>query len=413
MVPKKPLRILILGGLYSNAEAMGGLGIISDFPVALAKRGVEVDMFVDAIESPLPEIPNLKIHKVPFCLKEPEPSATELLKYFLWAIPFIMFKRIDIVHLLSVNEPCPFAVYKLGTKFVESAEISWEYDNPAFRELLLKDRSRKASEINRPIRLHFAQKVFRRLATMFYRAHALQDNFPKGTDAFFCRSTSLMQHLKTRGINSRLFYIPIGVDVIRFSPGASTVPRDPQKTIFFCSGALCYRKGTFLLVDAFQKLSNKYPGKAELWLAGPAAQQTLEELNASIGGNPAIKILPRMTPPQMPAYVKACDIYVAPVILSPHGPLQPNTLEAMATGKPLIISEYGASRELARHNAAMVFRTGNTASLAEAMEKLLLNEHLRKTLGANARAYAEKNFSWDIVAGRALKAYHELLETNK
>ena len=118
-----------------------------------------------------------------------------------------------------------------------------------------------------------------------------------------------------------------------------------------------------------------------------------------------------MTPPQMPAYVKACDIYVAPVILSPHGPLQPNTLEAMATGKPLIISEYGASRELARHNAAMVFRTGNTASLAEAMEKLLLNEHLRKTLGANARTHIEENFSWDVVAGRALKAYYEILIT--
>jgi len=88
-------------------------------------------------------------------------------------------------------------------------------------------------------------------------------------------------------------------------------------------------------------------------------------------------------------------------------------LEAMACGKPIIVSdaEMSASRFFVENNG-LLFKTKNHENLAHQVKKLIIDENLRKKMG---EASLEKSKNYDIersidlleeVYYRALKGNH-------
>ena len=82
----------------------------------------------------------------------------------------------------------------------------------------------------------------------------------------------------------------------------------------------------------------------------------------------------------------------------------PNKLfDTLAAGRPAIVNTPGWMRELVERNEAGLFaRPGDARDLADKVELLRRDPELKRRLGDNARALAEREFGRDMLAERAL-----------
>ncbi len=98
-----------------------------------------------------------------------------------------------------------------------------------------------------------------------------------------------------------------------------------------------------------------------------------------------------------------CHVFVHPSIQESFGNV---VLEAMAAGRPLVVSDAAAPPELVRASGGgLVVPPDDPEALAEAIIRLLDDAELRQALGRRGRSFAA-TFTWDQAAAR----YLELLE---
>ena len=84
-------------------------------------------------------------------------------------------------------------------------------------------------------------------------------------------------------------------------------------------------------------------------------------------------------------------------------------MEAMACRRPVVATKVGGIPELVRDGVdGLLVEPGDVMGLARAIERLLGDERLRSTMGANGRERAGA-FSWAASARATLGVYHELL----
>jgi len=89
-------------------------------------------------------------------------------------------------------------------------------------------------------------------------------------------------------------------------------------------------------------------------------------------------------------------------------------VEAMACGKPVIVSEAGGAVELFTNNFdAVGFPPGDPVSLARVMGRLIAEPQLRQVLGHNARRTAVERFSRQRLGLQFLDVYGRLLDASK
>ncbi|HEY0366886.1 MAG TPA: glycosyltransferase, partial [Pyrinomonadaceae bacterium] len=116
---------------------------------------------------------------------------------------------------------------------------------------------------------------------------------------------------------------------------------------------------------------------------------------------------------RVPGLLDACDILVAP-----HVPLADGSeffgsptkiFEYMAMGKGIVASRLGQIGEvLVDGETALLVEPGNVEELRAAILKLIASAELRRRLGANARAAAEREHTWTHNAQRVLDEFKSL-----
>jgi glycosyltransferase involved in cell wall biosynthesis len=85
-------------------------------------------------------------------------------------------------------------------------------------------------------------------------------------------------------------------------------------------------------------------------------------------------------------------------------------LEAMAAGRPVVASRIEGLDELVEDGkTGLLFRSGDSRSLAEALLKLINNRGLAQTMGAAARERVMKNFQLKETVQKTVRLYQELL----
>jgi glycosyltransferase involved in cell wall biosynthesis len=117
---------------------------------------------------------------------------------------------------------------------------------------------------------------------------------------------------------------------------------------------------------------------------------------------------------QLPGFVndvgrwyRSFDLYVSSSV---REGLPLALLEAMAHGLPVVATDVGASAETVGHGiGGLVVRPGDTAALADALDKMLQSPELRAELGRNARTRIEDKYSARAVAEVHWHEYEQLL----
>lgn len=83
-------------------------------------------------------------------------------------------------------------------------------------------------------------------------------------------------------------------------------------------------------------------------------------------------------------------------------------IEAMASEKPVIISDLPILKEFAKTDNSIIIKTGDVDELAVALENIARDASRRVSIGTAARRYVEKDFDIQNVAAQYQEAYDSL-----
>jgi glycosyltransferase involved in cell wall biosynthesis len=109
----------------------------------------------------------------------------------------------------------------------------------------------------------------------------------------------------------------------------------------------------------------------------------------------------------MPVVYQKSDIFVLPSL---NEGVPKTLLEAMACGKPVIISRFPHLAELIK-NAGLMFPKGDVHALADNILRLIRDKELAKELGNTGRKKIVEDHSWENTVRKTIALYEELQDT--
>ena len=173
-----------------------------------------------------------------------------------------------------------------------------------------------------------------------------------------------------------------------------------ENAIFFI-GRHEERKGLINLLEALAKL----PPDVRLWIASDGPQTA--ELKTRFASDSRIEWLGRISDAEKISRMGRASVFCAPSL---HGEsFGVVLLEAMAAGTPVVASNLDGYRNVATDDeTALLVETGNVASLASALARVLTDSRLATRLTVNGREHAQL-FSMDALADRYIEMYERAL----
>jgi len=175
---------------------------------------------------------------------------------------------------------------------------------------------------------------------------------------------------------------------------------EPQ---LFFAGALREYKKTAMLIDSIPILLKKYPS-VHLQIAGEGKEyDKLKKMIKLKNLQEKVELTGNLDENELKLRFSSCDIYVS---ASTFETLPVSTLEAMACGKPLVLSEHPAHKEvIAASNAGLIFEYSNKSDFCSKITEVFDN---KESYGLAARNFAEKH-DWSQICSKVANVYNKLL----
>ena len=250
---------------------------------------------------------------------------------------------------------------------------------------LIEEQARHRRLINRGIAEQTAQRAF------------------SAASALIAVSEEVANHLNTYPqTHGRVHVIGNGVNPARFQ---FTPPSQSSEafTIGFV-GTLKPWHGLENLIEAFVRVHHYHPGTRLLIVGDGPERNNLETTLRIHGLEHAVHFTGAVAPDQIPGLLTTMDVAVAPYPDSKDFYFSPlKVLEYMAAGLPVVASRIGQIASLIQDGRnGLLCPPGEPAALGRALEKLMADPALRRTLGNAARRTVVQAHSWHTVTQRIL-----------
>lgn len=205
----------------------------------------------------------------------------------------------------------------------------------------------------------------------------------------------------SNGINLKHFYpMPVSDFYSKFN-----IPTNTTKLLFV--GRLFPEKSIDTLLKALPYILAKNPNTYAMIVGGGHLKSKLEKLTKDIGIEKNVNFLGIVSEEDKVHAYNACDVFILPSIAELEGMV---VLEAMACGKPIIISDskMSASRFFVEKNG-FLFKNKNPRDLADKISTLVLDAALRNKMGETSLELVKK---YDIQKSvlKLENAYRSVLE---
>jgi glycosyltransferase involved in cell wall biosynthesis len=201
-------------------------------------------------------------------------------------------------------------------------------------------------------------------------------------------------------------------DRLSAPPAGGFRARYPQlngrRVVLFLS-RLDAKKGLDLLLPAFARVRQQMPDTA-LVVAGNGNPEFVTRLKAEaacLGIEPDVIWPGFLEGDEKGAALADADVFVLPSYSENFGIA---VAEAMAAGLPVVVSDHvGIHGEIARAQAGLVVSC-DARSIADAIVRILGDPTLRRSLGQNAKRFADERYSSDVVTRTVLGLYNEIVQ---
>jgi glycosyltransferase involved in cell wall biosynthesis len=248
----------------------------------------------------------------------------------------------------------------------------------------------------------------------------MQKAFYNRFDGVVTNSEPISSHLRSLGVRTPISVISNGVDLDEFRPCLDDSVRARAREslgvsgsgpVILSVGAVCPRKGSDLLIEAWTKLLETHPD-VELVLVGPRHDRN----NASLARF-ASRLRQRVTDSPHPERVHFAgvrddmnEVYGAAdiVVLPSAREGMPNVvLEAMACGRPVLLTPFeGQSNTIGRPGIEFMQSERSSDALAKNLATLFDDHVRRDDLVRHGKAWVTRNLTLERSLDRFADFYH-------
>ncbi len=207
----------------------------------------------------------------------------------------------------------------------------------------------------------------------------------------------------------KILITPFGIDTTLFKPNKTGQPSMSDSIIIGTTKALEPEYGIEYLIRAFGHLHEKHPDLSlKLVIAGGGSlEQDLRNLVVSLKLEKEVIFAGKIPHDAIPAFLNQLDIYAALSISESFGV---SIIEASACELPVVVSSAGGLKEVVEDGVTgLLVKPENPRETMTALEKLLINEDLRREMGRNGRKRVEKIYNWTDNVDEMLKIYQHFL----
>jgi glycosyltransferase involved in cell wall biosynthesis len=217
---------------------------------------------------------------------------------------------------------------------------------------------------------------------------------------------------QSHGLSVDVTPISNGIDSIRFNPqndGTYLKKRFhlPDKQIILYTGRINEEKSLDILIKAVPYVVKNLDVHFILVGSGGKYRQYLIELAKKIGIDKHISFIPFLSDDDFPNIYTLADLFVMPSEAELQSIV---TLEALASGLPVISVDKGAVPELATPENGLLFRSKDSHHLARQIITMLTKDQMRASMGKKSLEIVKKH-TMDFVCKEYEKVY-EVAITN-
>lgn len=189
----------------------------------------------------------------------------------------------------------------------------------------------------------------------------------------------------------------------------SLVSSPKGKKVIIYTGRLAELKGVQHLLTALGKLKRARQDWV-CWIVGSGGEEAkLRAKSKALGLEDYVHFFGKRD--DVPSLLLKSDIYVLPTLFE-NQPL--SLIEAQIAGKATIVSDVGGIPEMVEHKVTgLLTPPADPDMLYKNLDLLLSNEHLRRSLGANAKKWGMTHWSIDQGIKNLLEIYNEAISIRK
>lgn len=202
-----------------------------------------------------------------------------------------------------------------------------------------------------------------------------------------------------------------GIDTTRFREEVDTQPLrqelglSPQAQVISTIGRLVPQKGHRIFIDTMKRVHERCPQAVGLIVGEGECRQDLEDYNREQGTEDAVVLTGLRQ--DIAQILHLSDLFV----LSSFREGFPITiLEAMAVGRPCVVTDVGGNREAVDSGTTgFVTPAGDPQALADPIVRLLESEETRALMADQARQRIDRLFSIEAMVSQTEALYEQLL----
>jgi D-inositol-3-phosphate glycosyltransferase len=216
---------------------------------------------------------------------------------------------------------------------------------------------------------------------------------------------------------ARISVVPCGVDKNLFTPEGAVADKVADKTAkhrILSVGRFVPRKGFDDVIRAMPSIPNTElvivggPDKAGLESDPEACR--LRDLAKALGVNRRVHLRGSVARDDMPAMLRSADVVACTPWYEPFGIVP---LEAMACGVPVVAYAVGGMLDTVVDDVTgRLIPPKRPAEIAAAINPLLRDSFLRKSLGLAGRDRVCARYSWDRVAADTMRIYDQVVQSD-
>jgi len=243
----------------------------------------------------------------------------------------------------------------------------------------------------------------------FIAKSILKYNF-KSAD-LLCATSNTIKEFIHKVTDKEVSVIPFGVNVNEFIPKQVASLFDPED---FVIGSIKPIESIYngdILIKSFAVLSKNYNNLKLLIIGEGSESEKLKLLCKQMSVENKVIFTGRIPFSEVSNYFNMIDVLAN---LSEYESFGVSVVEAMSCEKPVVVTNVGGLKEVvADDSVGLKVSVADIDETNSALEKLILDKQLRKTIGKNARQHVLKYYNWEDNLNEMITHYSNLMRKNK